>query len=361
MASTTKLIDTTLREGEQTPGVSFSLEQKKRIIDGLTAAGIDEIEIGLASPVSTDSAVLADYCRSNHPDLSFSLWSRCRNDDIDNGALIHPDIISLSIPVSDLHIEQKLGKDRRWVERTMIRSVRQARQKGLVVSLGFEDATRADQEYLRHLAKLAEQSGVSRIRLADTVGIGSPTTIQGMVKSLSSELAVCELGIHTHNDFGMASANAITALESGARWADGTILGLGERTGCARLEELVGYLQLSKGSSRLDIAVLKTLAVEVARLTGRQIPANQPLLGDDIFTCETGLHLHGLIANPETYEPFPPESVGAGRKLIFGSKIGRRALNYLSEVTGETTNGGINSDQHLLCFRAGGRDLVITV
>lgn len=361
MIHTSKLIDTTLREGEQTPGISFSLEQKKRIIDGLVATGVSEIEIGLASPVSIGSDMLATYCRTKHPGLSFSLWSRCHNDDIDNGALIGPDILSLSIPVSDLHIEQKMGKDRRWVERTLSQSVRRARWKGLAVSLGFEDATRANREFLLHLAKLAEHSGVSRIRLADTVGIASPLAIQSLVGSLRQVLSVCEIGVHTHNDFGMASANAITALECGAHWADGTILGLGERTGCARLEELVGYLQLNKGVNQLDIASLKVLATEVAHFTNRNISATQPLLGDDIFACETGLHLHGLIANPETYEPFSPESVGVGRKLIFGSKIGRRAMEYWSEIAGEKSLGEKISDEQLTSFRSRGRDFAVIV
>ena len=140
--------------------------------------------------------------------------------------------------------------------------------------------------------------------------------------------------MHTHNDFGMASANALTALECGAHWADGTILGLGERTGCARLEELVGYLQLAKGINRFDISALKALALEVAEFSDRTIPASQPLIGDDIFACETGLHLNGLVANPATYEPYSPEKVGAERKLFFGSKVGRRALHYWSDRTG---------------------------
>jgi homocitrate synthase NifV len=125
-----------------------------------------------------------------------------------------------------------------------------------------------------------------------------------------------------------ASANALTALECGARWADGTILGLGERAGCARLEELVGYLQMARGISRFDITEVKALAIDVAEFSGRIIPASQPLLGDEIFACETGLHLNGLLVNPETYEAYSPESVGAERKLLFGTKVGRRALQH---------------------------------
>jgi homocitrate synthase NifV len=234
--------------------------------------------------------------------------------------------------------------------------VRRARRKGLAVSLGFEDATRADRNYLLHLARLAEQTGVSRIRLADTVGIASPLVFQSLVKQLKEVLLNCEIGVHTHNDFGMASANAITALECGAQWADGTILGLGERTGCARLEELVGYLQLNRGVNKFDIASLKVLATEVADFTNRNISATQPLLGDDIFACETGIHLHGLIANPETYEPYAPESVGAGRKLIFGAKIGRRALKYWAEIGAEKISDTGVSDEQLRYFRSRKRE-----
>lgn len=218
--------------------------------------------------------------------------------------------------------------------------------------MGFEDATRACQDFLIRLAKLAVRSGASRIRIADTVGIASPMRIEKIVRALLAAVSECEVAVHAHNDFGMASANAITALECGAQWADGTILGLGERTGCARLEELMGYLQLARGYRCFDISKLKELAIDVARYAGREISATHPLLGEDIFACETGLHLNGLIINPETYEPFSPESVGVGRKLIFGSKIGRRALKYWARTNGETVHGESISDDHLRRFRS---------
>ena len=353
-----KLIDTTLREGEQTPGVSFSLEHKQRIIDGLVATGVDEIEIGLAAPVAEDSGSLAAYCRRKHADLKISLWSRCREDDIDHGASLRPQVISLSIPASDLHIEQKLGKTRRWIEETLIHSVQRVRSCGVAVAVGFEDGTRADPDFLLHLSRQAATAGAFRIRIADTVGVGSPASIEKLVSSLRESLPESEIGVHTHNDFGMASANALTALECGAHWADATVLGLGERTGCARLEELVGYLQLVKGVNRFDITALKALAFDVAEFSRRPIHASQPLLGKDIFACETGLHLNGLVVNPATYEPYSPESVGAERKLLFGSKIGRRALRYWSGRNGQEQGGGIITEECLRQFRAVNQEAV---
>jgi homocitrate synthase NifV len=208
-----------------------------------------------------------------------------------------------------------------------------ARQQGLSVSIGFEDATRSDPAFLMRMAKAAEQHGAIRIRLADTVGIASPAQLAGLVTSLKMSLNICHVAVHTHNDFGMATANAIAALEAGALSVDGVVLGLGERTGCARLEEIVGYLSLAKGVSQLKPEYLKPLAHYVAGISGRSIAGNRPIIGEDIFTCETGLHLQGLQRKPLTYEPFCPERVQAERKLLFGSKSGRRAiLQHMTQV-----------------------------
>jgi len=175
------------------------------------------------------------------------------------------------------------------------------------------------------MARIAEQEGAFRIRLADTVGIATPVQIISMIRDIKSSIQ-CDVAIHTHNDFGMATANAMAALESGASWADVTILGLGERSGCARLEELAGYLGIMHSDSRIQTEHLKPLARYVAGITHRNIEDCRPVLGDRIFTCETGLHLQGLHKDPVTYEPYPPERVGAARQLLTGAKCGRNAL-----------------------------------
>lgn len=321
-----EIIDTTLREGEQTPGVNFSLQEKQLIVDGLAIIGVPEVEIGISSRFHACSGPLIAYSRRAHPGLRLSLWSRCREEDICWAAELEPDILSLSIPVSDIHLEKRLQKNRSWAYQTMCTAIDSARRHGLTVAIGFEDATRSDLGFLQYMAKTAERMGVVRIRLADTVGIGSPGRIAGLVTSLQEGLDRCPLAVHTHNDFGMATANAVAALEAGAHSADTVVLGLGERTGCARLEEVAAYLCLVKGMKNYRTEHLKPLACYVAGIAGRDIEGSRPILGVDIFTCETGLHLQGLQNDPQTYEPFAPERVGGKRKLIIGAKSGRRAI-----------------------------------
>lgn len=330
-----EIIDTTLREGEQTPGVLFSLAEKQRILDGLVKIGVAEVELGIASRFHSCTGPLIAYSRRTHPGLRLSLWSRCREEDIAWAASHKPDILSLSIPVSDIHLEKRLRKGRDWAHRTMCEAIASARRQGLTVAIGFEDATRADLGFVKAMATAAEKQGVVRVRLADTVGIASPGGITRLVESLQNEVR-CPLGVHTHNDFGMATANGIAALEAGARSVDTVVLGLGERTGCARLEEIAAYLCLVKGMGTLKTEHLQPLACYVAGITGRKIAGNRPVVGEDIFTCETGLHLQGLQNAPETYEPYAPERVAGRRKLLIGPKAGRRAILGRLKQDGDT-------------------------
>ncbi|MDK9707076.1 MAG: pyruvate carboxyltransferase [Desulforhopalus sp.] len=327
------IIDTTLREGEQSPGVYFSPEVKRHIIDGLVRIGVTEVELGISSPFHPCAGLLIAYCRDQHPHLRLSLWSRCREEDITMAAELRPDLLSLSIPVSEIHLEKRLGKNRAWAMDTMSAAMHCAAKLGIPFAIGFEDASRSDIGFLTEMAMAAERLGAERIRLADTLGIASPGTMTGLIRQLGEKLTTCPVAVHTHNDFGMATANAVAALEAGARFVDTVVLGLGERTGCARLEEVVGYLALVKGESRWQVEMLKPLAEYVAEFTGKAIAGNRPIVGDAIFTCETGLHLQGLRNDPQTYEPFAPERVGARRSLLLGPKSGRRAiLAHLEEL-----------------------------
>ncbi|MFH2122212.1 MAG: hypothetical protein ABIJ50_01820 [Pseudomonadota bacterium] len=325
------IIDSTLREGEQTPGVHFSQELRYEIITQLSQVGVEEIELGVASEKNSHLQDLFTFARkASKGGQRLGLWCRCHSGDIAFAASCRPDVLSLSIPASDLHISQRLQKDRTWILHTLRQAVAQARTVAIpFISLGLEDATRADPEFLCLLAKTAAECGVQRLRLADTVGIGSPATITQMVKMLLQQSGL-PCGIHTHNDFGMATANAIAALEAGASWIDATVLGLGERAGNCRLEEAVAFLSLQRGMERYQISRLPALCRTVSKAADIPIARNHPVIGEAIFTCETGLHLHGLTVNPKTYEPYSPEKVGANRTMRFGHKSGKRALcNHL--------------------------------
>ena len=343
------LIDSTLREGSQTFGVAFSLVQKKKIFSGLCSVGIEEIEIGLATALDEDLPELIKFCRAHDAGRRLALWSRCCREDILFAHSLQPDVLSLSIPVSDIHIDKKLHRDRQWVLDTARTSIHKARQLGFkVVSLGLEDATRADQSLLKRIVKMAIAAGVDRLRLADTVGIANPIEFAGLVQKIKS-LGSVEVGVHAHNDFGMATANSLTALDAGADWADVTALGLGERAGNARLEELASYLTLQR-KKIYKLEPLKGLATSVAHMSGRAIEPQKPIVGEKIFYCETGLHLQGLKKDTSTYEPFSPEIVGASRKLQYGSKIGRKeVLSCLGGIKKHANS--INLDEIALSVR----------
>ncbi len=322
------IIDSTLREGEQAPGVRFSRQQRTALVRTLAHIGVEEIELGIAAPgynhlpdlVSEARQLAGERCR-------LGLWSRCRPEDIRFAARCRPDVLSLSVPVSDLHISQRLQKDRAWVRETVAASIRQALDLGIPrVAAGLEDGSRADPEFLVQVAGIAEQAGAFRVRLADTVGICSPAAITALVRRLGNSVRIA-IGVHCHNDFGMATANSVAALEAGADWLDATVLGIGERAGNCRLEEVIGFLALQRDCSRYRTDLLPGLCRRVAAAAGMTIAGNHPLVGSSLFTCETGLHQHGLAVNPMTYEPYDPCRVGARRQLLFGLKTGTRAIH----------------------------------
>ena len=328
------IVDSTLREGEQTPGVHFTRQQRQAVIEHLHRVGVEEIELGIASEKNGYLVDLVALSRQvTRGKQRLALWCRCLEDDIAFAARCRPDVLSLSIPASELHIRERLRKDRAWILHTLEKAIRQARRLGIgTVSVGFEDATRAEPEFLVRLARRAERAGAERLRIADTVGIASPSEISGCICRLRKTTTL-QLGIHSHNDFGMATANAIAAVDAGASWLDATVLGLGERAGNCRLEEAVAFLALQRDVERYQLEMLLPLSREVCKAAKLTIGERQPVIGKKIFTCETGLHLHGLTVNPATYEPYAPHRVGAGRRLCFGRKTGKRALcNHLARL-----------------------------
>ena len=351
------IIDSTLREGEQMPGIAFTDHARRSIIRNLHKVGIDEIELGIASPANHHIKQLAvDARKITRGACRLALWSRCREEDIIFSAACKPDVLSLSIPVSDLHIEKRLRKDRAWIRRSLAESIHLGFSMGIpYISVGLEDATRADPAFLRQVIRIAEKHGAQRVRLADTVGTCTPGRIQQLIELLK-ETVTCEIGVHCHNDFGMATANSIAAVEAGAKWLDATVLGLGERAGNCRLEEAVGFMALILNNSQYKPHQLQELCRYVAKAAGIPIAGNHPVVGEHIFTCETGLHQHGLAVNPETYEPYAPYRVGTTRKLRFGAKTGLRAINlqlsksglHLDDMQIRSLSDLIRSNEHAL-------------
>lgn len=332
-----RLIDTTLREGAQAPVPYLNSAQKSSLVAAIAAIGVEEIELGHAvtelaygaEPLAELMAVAADAA----PGVRRAIWCRARPDDIRAAAALNPEVVSFALPVSDRHLTNRLNRDRAWALTEVARLIDVAREAGVAyVSIGLEDASRADVAFLLDVAAAASAAGADRVRIADTVGVLSPGLLAEVVSAVRSRFAG-EVGVHLHNDFGMATAGAIAALEAGAAWADVSLLGMGERAGIARTEEVAAFLTL-QGSATYDLHAVRRAAEALSEWTGRPIPGHAPVIGPDIFTSESGLHVAALARDPQTYEPYAPELVGAERSLRLGRQSGRSAVAALLGDTG---------------------------
>jgi homocitrate synthase NifV len=231
-------------------------------------------------------------------------------------------------------IENKLGKKRDWIIPQMEKVFHFARKEGATISFGAEDASRTDPAFLLNIFKTAEQLGTQRVRFADTLGIMSPSNVSTLITYLSSELTV-PIDFHGHNDFGMATANALCAWENGADIISCSALGLGERAGNTSLEEFVGIMKYLKGNyPDFDFIRLKKLCEQIASWLENPIPACKPLIGERIYSHESGIHVDGILKKASTYEFFPPELIGESRKLVLGKHSGKKAVHYFAQQSG---------------------------
>jgi len=321
-----RVFDTTLRDGEQTPGVSLTPENKLRIAKRLDELGVDVIEAGFAAvsegeleavKLIADSNLRAEICSA----------SRGVKGDIDAVAKAGADSIHLIIPVSDLHIKEKLRKTREQMLVITSNMVKYAKDCGLIVELSAEDSTRADFEFLKKVFATGIEAGADRVVACDTVGVLTPERSYQFYGDLTKELSVPVVSVHCHNDFGMAVANTVAALRAGANQFHATINGLGERAGNASLEEIVVSL-MSLYKLKLNIKTEKLYGISqfVQRLTGVYVQPNKAIVGENAFTHESGIHTQGMLANPDTYEAIAPELVGGTRRLASGKHSGSAGI-----------------------------------
>ncbi|MCX9014340.1 MAG: 2-isopropylmalate synthase [Candidatus Methanoperedens sp.] len=336
-----KILDTTLRDGEQTPGVSLTLENKLLIARKLDILGVDIIEAGSAITSEGERASIKKIAAEG---LNAEICSYCRvrKEDIDSALACDVDSIHLVVPVSDLHIQQKLKKDRETVRRMAVDMTEYAKSHGLIVELSGEDASRADMDYLKSVYKAGIDAGADRLCLCDTVGILTPERSYDIFSDMAKLPA--PLSVHCHNDFGMATANTMAALRAGATQAHVTINGIGERAGNTSLEEVVMVLELLyKHKTKFDTKGLYPLSRLVSRLSGVPVAPNKAIVGGNAFTHEAGIHVHGLLANTATYEPITPELVGRERRIVMGKHAGRSSVVLaLKELGLDVTEPQIN-------------------
>ena len=319
-----EICDVTLRDGEQTPGVVFTREEKIAIAEKLDSIGIEVIEAGFPVVSKTEEDIVREIAHLGL-DARVCCLARSVAKDIDVALRCDVDFVSVFIATSDLHLKYKYHKTFEEAESCALDVLDYAKDHGLTVRFAAEDATRTDVNVLKSIFRAAEEHGADYISIADTVGILNPSTTHYLVSEIKKTVKT-KVCIHCHNDLGMAVANTVSGAEAGAFQLHTTVNGIGERCGNASLEELLVSLRVQYGIERYDVSQLSELSGMVEQYSGISIPRIKPIVGANAFAHESGIHVAAVLENPMTYELYAPEMVGSKREIIIGKHTGSKAL-----------------------------------
>ncbi len=331
-----RIFDTTLRDGEQSPGVALSPENKLNIAKKLDELGVDAIETGFPVISEGEQKAIKMITQAN---LSAELCGLARTNQQDIDAVVDCGLkyVHTFIATSDIHLQYKLHLSQDQVLEKAIESVEYAKSRGLQVEFSAEDATRTDRDFLKKIFTAVTKAGADRIDIPDTVGYSTPQYIAEITKD-AIEATKLPISMHCHNDFGLAVANAISGIQAGAQCAHVTINGIGERAGNASLEELVMALQCLKFDQSWETNIKTELLYEtskyVSKLAGMPVQPNKAIIGENAFGHESGIHTHGVLSNPLTYEPISPEIVGRNRWFQVGKHAGAHGISAMLEEYG---------------------------
>lgn len=354
-----RVFDTTLRDGEQSPGFSMNVEEKVLLARQLEQLGVDIIEAGfpIASPGDLEAVrAVAAAVRG----CKVAALARAKQDDVDAAIrALEPAAnprLHVFLATSDLHMEYKLRMSRLEVRKAVGEMVRFGKQHVLEVEFSAEDASRSDPAFLGDVLATAADAGATILNIPDTVGYALPEEYEALFHRVREYLGADDeitLSAHCHNDLGLAVANSLAAIRAGARQVECTINGIGERAGNASLEEIVVALAVRQASiglqTRIELRKIYATSRLLSSITGVKVPPNKAVVGANAFAHEAGIHQDGIIKNPLTYEVIPPEAVGVpARRLVLGKHSGRNAVHMRLQEFGFEVDGA----QLAQCYQA---------
>lgn len=337
-----RIFDTTLRDGEQTPGVAITPDEKIRIAKRLDRLGVDVIEVGFPA-ASLGERKAAQEIKSLGLKTQVCGLARVLQEDLDAALESDVDYIHTFIGTSPLHREYKLKMDQDEILQKSVEAVEYIKDHGIIAEFSAEDATRTELEFLQKIYSAVEEAGADVINVPDTVGVMVPVSMHKLITDIKKTVNI-PLSVHCHDDFGLAVANSLSAVEAGAQQVHATINGLGERAGNTSLEEVVMALKINYGvKTNINTELLVGTSELVSRITGVKMPPNKAIVGDNAFAHEAGIHVHGVLQKAETYEPLKPEMVGHTRRIVMGKHTGARAIRS------KLDDYGIEMDEDQFC------------
>jgi homocitrate synthase NifV len=350
------IVDTTCRDGEQMPGISFTMEEKIEIARRLEHLGVEQLET-FATYNDSDKAC-ARLLKAQARTMSIMGWNRMVKSDIEDSIAHDVDAVSVSTDTSDMALEHKLRISREEQIARLVDCVSFAKDHGVYVCFNAGDATRTNVDYLIEFAKAGKEAGGDRFRICDTIGVLTPARARKLIHAVMSSVDI-DVEFHAHNDFGLAVANALAACEAAAEfsgrklWVSTTVNGLGERAGNVPIEVFVMNLHKHYALEKYRIEHILPLCKHVEKASGQGIPLNYPVVGGNMFTHKSGIHVDGVLKNPQLYEAFDPAKLGVQRTIALGKHSGKASIRHKLEQLGLTANSDAMEKMRLEVSRIG--------